>query len=163
MVGVSMLAQAQHDKQLFTDKTSDKTESRAISAIRGHDWDTGSYHPKTQAALSEGFSQCCRQYLNLKSKVVKLGCQMQSQRNTQKKHGCWIRWWHDCQSCAAAASASSASCACLEKWMNGPPTPTQNPMKLSSANLIRIRSYIADPLCAGTCICIQMYCHRCCG
>ena len=61
-----MLAQAQHDKQLFTDKTSDKTESRAISAIRGHDWDTGSYHPKTQAALSEGFSQCCRQYLNLK-------------------------------------------------------------------------------------------------
>lgn len=49
-----MLAQAQLDKQLFTE-TSDKTESRAIGAIRGH-WDTGSYH-KTQAALSEGFSQ----------------------------------------------------------------------------------------------------------
>ena len=41
--------------------------------------------------------------------------------------------------------------------------PTQNPMKLSSANLIRIQSNIADPLCAGTCICIQMCCHRCCG
>ncbi len=82
-----MLAQTQLDKQLFADKTSDKTESRAVGAICGHDWDNSSYHPKTQAALSEGFSQTMLHTVSreIQSGVIRVSNAIAKTRSSHKQ------------------------------------------------------------------------------